>query len=403
MTPPAPAACIGPFKLTRLLGGGATGDVYLAERSEDFTQRVAIKIFHLGGSQESAVASAHEKRMLVSLDHPNIVTLLDHGVLPTGADYLVMEFVEGLPIDEFCERHRLEARGRVRLLAKVLDAVAHAHRHLVVHADLKPANILVTLEGEPKLLDFGVATRLEAIVRGAAGTATLGYTPLFSSPEQRSGDLITVASDIYTVGVIARGLLAAQPMSRGAAKDWSAILAKATAPQPADRYTSVTALQADLAHFLAGEPVAARQIPTLESARRWVSRHRWAATLATAIGVTILASIGGVFWNAAEAQLQRGIVRGQLHDLVRLTGDLEGELYDSVGSLGESTDAKKVLVQGATRTLAALSAQDDGDAILTRELAQQYQKLAQLQSASSPEDAAADRARAAALLQRVGN
>jgi hypothetical protein len=147
--------------------------------------------------------------------------------------------------------------------------------------------------------------------------------------------------------------------------------------------------------------VAARDTPVLDLARRWISRHRWTATLATAIGITALASIGGVFSNAAQAQLQRAIVRRQLHELVRLTGDLEGELYDSVGSLDQASDAKKVLVQGATRTLESLSAEDDGDAVLTRELAHQYQKLAELQSSLSPQDAAADRERAATLLKRL--
>lgn len=401
MKPPANLARIGPFTLARLLGSGATGDVYLAERAEDFAQRVAIKVFHRSDPEKTAGSAARERSMLVSLDHANIVTLLDHGVLPTGADYIVMEFVDGLAIDEFCERHRLGVPDRIRLLVKVLDAVAHAHRHLVVHADLKPANILITPEGEPKLLDFGLATRVAALVtRGSA--ESLGYTPLFSSPEQRTGDLITIASDIYTLGVIARGLLATAPMSAGAAKDWSAILAKATAPHPIDRYTSVTALQADLEKFLTGKPVAAREVAAVELARRWISRHRWAAALGAAICVTTLASIGAVFWNAARADLQRGIVRGQLHDLVRLTGDLEGALYDSVGSLDQSTEAKNVLLQGATHTLEALSARDDGDAILTRELAQQYLKLAQLQSTLSPQDAAQDRGRAAALLRRVG-
>jgi hypothetical protein len=260
---------------------------------------------------------------------------------------------------------------------------------------------LVTADAEPKLLDFGVATRLGAILtQGAAETAVHGYTPLFSSPEQRSGGLITLSSDIYTLGVIACGLLAAQPMTPVAAKDWSAILAKATAPHPADRYASVAAFQADLANFLAGDPVAARQVPAVELARRWIGRHRLTATLATATGLALVASVGAVFWNAAEAQLQRGIVRGQLHDLVRLTGDLEGELYDSIGSLGESSDAKNVLLQGATRTLEALSAEDDGDAVLTQELARQYQSLAERQSSLSPTEAAADRERAATLLRR---
>ena len=188
---------IGPFRIVRVLGTGGNGTVYLGERMEQFSQRVAIKV--VGDrvfAEEAAAATEREERILASLDHEDIVRLLDQGVSERGERYLVMEYVDGLPIDAFCDAKRLTVEARLRLMLPVMEAVIHAHRHLVVHGDLKPANILVTPEGLAKVLDFGIATMVGA--QGATNTGA--HTPEFASPEQVAGERVGIASDVYSLG-----------------------------------------------------------------------------------------------------------------------------------------------------------------------------------------------------------
>lgn len=193
-------ATVGPFRIVRMLGQGGTGVVYLGDRMEHFSQRVAIKFLHLIASvEENTAGLALEEQVLTALDHPGIIRFLDKGETRTGHRYIVMEYVEGTPLDEFCNDRRLPVEARIRLLIQVMDAIGYAHRHFVIHADLKPSNILVTNEGQPKLLDFGLATMLdqEQLQLDKAETGVSYYTPAFASPEQRRGERITPASDIF--------------------------------------------------------------------------------------------------------------------------------------------------------------------------------------------------------------
>jgi eukaryotic-like serine/threonine-protein kinase len=413
-------AFIGPFRIVRALGGGGMGEVYLGERVELFSQRVAIKVLHSTGSVDGeSVAAMREEGVLVALDHSNIVRLLDRGVLGGGLRYIVMEYVEGVAIDAFFEERRLSVRDRIRLLMQVMDAVAYAHRRLVVHSDLKPANILVTSSGEPKLLDFGVATLLQnADERPAGGVDSPGYTPLFASPEQRDGGRVTVCSDIYSLGVIAQLLLtgiapaplqdSSQQMGRVASGDLEAVLMKAMEVEPEDRYSNVEAFRADLQRYLDGRPVSARAATRGDRVGKWVRRHRLAAAMSLVfLGAVVLSSVG-VVWQTAQAARQRRIAENRLHDLVRLTGTLEGELYESVEPLARAEGAKSALLQGATETLDTLAADDRRDAVLSLELAQQYGKLARLELAQQNKSNAAVRtlalanvAKGAALLKTI--
>jgi serine/threonine protein kinase len=386
-------ASVGPFRIVGVLGGGGMGEVYLGERAELFSQRVAIKVLHSTGSAEDASAAAmREEGVLVSLDHANIVRLLDRGVSDSGLRYIVMEYVEGVAIDVFCNARRLSARDRIRLLMQVMDAVAYAHRHLVVHSDLKPANILVTSAGEPKLLDFGVATLLtNSNEQPAEGVVSASYTPLFASPEQRDGGRVTVASDIYSLGVIAQLLLkgigpvplqnSSQETGRQASDDLEAVLMKAMQAEPEDRYPSVEAFRADLQRYLDRRPVTARTANRVDLLGKWIRRHRLAAAMGLLFVCAVILSSVGVVWQTSQAARQRRIAQDRLHDLVRLTDTLEGELYDSVDPLANSDGAKSSLLRGATETLDTLAADDSKDAVLSLELAQQYGKLARLQLA----------------------
>src|SRR5580698_5762531 len=205
---------IGSYRVLGILGAGGMGEVFLAERADaEFEQRVAIKMVH-GGVFGRAVQSRlkAERQILAQLDHPNIAHLLDGGTLPDGTAYLVMEYVDGVPIDAFCDTHRLDVRARLELFVTVCAAVHYAHQNLIVHRDLKPSNILVTAGGVPKLLDFGIAKLLD---ERQAGHHTLAVThadirvmtPDHASPEQVRGQAITTSSDVYVLGVLLYKLL----------------------------------------------------------------------------------------------------------------------------------------------------------------------------------------------------
>jgi predicted Ser/Thr protein kinase len=356
---------IPPFRLIRSLGVGNSGEVFLAERAGDFTQRVAIKLMAAPDQRDDA---AHEARILVALDHPYIVKLIDRGVLADGRPYLVMEYIDGEPIDAYAARLGLPVTDRVRLLIKVMEALSFAHRHLIVHADLKPANILVTRQGNPVLLDFGVAQR-----EGAAGS--LGHTPQYASPEQAAAARITAASDVYSAGLIADRLLGS-----GRGPDLDAIVRAATRSDPGARYASIDAFRADLKHFLDGGNISAGGA-SRSGALRWLRRHRRVAVAGLIIAATFLIAAVGVIRGTATAATQRAMARRELHGLVALTGTLEGELYDSVGTLPRGGPARQVLLRGTRDTLDALAARDSQDSRLMRELAGQYATLARLQAA----------------------
>ncbi len=398
---------LGTYRLMRLLGSGATGRVFYGERI-DFTQRVAIKCFHSNFVASGVGADpTRERELLTGLDHPNIVRLIDHQTAPDGTDYLVMEYVEGLPLDAHADAQRLTLNARLHLLLPVLKAVEYAHRHLVVHGDLKPANVLVGPDGAPRLLDFGSA----ALVGAEAGSLTLAY----ASPEQKLGSPVTLASDVFSLGLMARELLAgiaptddpaasirsafhdaphAQTVAQARSTtvprlvgalcgNLEAILHRALATEPERRYPSVAAMREDFERHLASLPIAARPVGRAESARLWVARHKLAAAMATLLLLVVAGSAAGVTWKAAEAAHQRRVAETRLEDLVQLNGSLGGELYQSVASLPGSQAARQSLLAGATGTLDSVRAGgvDVDDPRLALELAAQFEQVARLQLA----------------------
>ncbi len=206
---PGEGDSLGPYRLVRELGAGGMGVVFLAERADGhFEQQVALKLIHAGAGPRAVERFSRERQILASLQHPNIARLQDGGVTPTGQPYLVMEYVDGEPIDVYCRRRELPVRERVELLCAICSAVEADHRRLIVHRDLKPSNILVADSGEVKLLDFGIAKLLAAETEGAPRTVGQVMTPQYASPEQFLGQPVTVASDVYQVGLIAYELLA---------------------------------------------------------------------------------------------------------------------------------------------------------------------------------------------------
>jgi hypothetical protein len=236
-----------------------------------------------------------ERQILASLSHPNIAALLDGGSTPDGRPYLVMELVSGEPLDAYCERRGLPVEVRVRLMITVGRAVQHAHTRLVVHRDLKPSNILVTSEGVVKLLDFGIAKLLDEPLAGAPGAGRGGtrtglrlLTPEYASPELRTGQPVTTASDVYQLG-----LVLSRALDGPAVGDLGTIVAKALREEPERRYASASDFVEDLERYLDGLPVRARPDSASYRLRKFASRHR-AGLAATTLLVLVLVGSAAV-------------------------------------------------------------------------------------------------------------
>lgn len=367
---------VGPFRVIRVLGQGGAGVVCLGEREEHFSQRVAIKFLNLVPSSGDAPRLDLEEQVLTALDHPGIVRLLDKGQTSAGLRYLVMEYVEGAPLDEYCDGRRLSLASRIGLLIQVLDAIAYAHRHFVIHADIKPANILVTAEGQPRLLDFGTAAMsAQKQQTDDERPVPLRFTPAFASPEQRRGERIAPASDIYSLAMVASVVLAGKEAHTG---DLESILRKGLRPEPDKRYLSADEFAGDLRAFLECRPVSARHGSRMYQLQKWMLRHRLAASVSALLLAISSVSVIGVVVQAARASRQRAVAQAALHDLVRLTGTLDGELYGSVEPLPQSEKARDVLLQGAKSTLDELAKNSEQDPALALELARQYEALARL-------------------------
>ncbi|HLJ49560.1 MAG TPA: protein kinase [Bryobacteraceae bacterium] len=308
---------IGPWQITRELGRGGMGVVYAAERSDGlYSQHAAIKVIQRRPDQASLVARfERERRILAGLSHPNIARLFDGGTSPEGLPYLVMEYVDGVPISKYVRDRAVGIRQTVELFLAVCSGVEHAHRHFIVHRDIKPANILVDADGLVKLLDFGIATMTD--VR-AAETQTLALTLEYASPEQVRGEPVTTATDVYSLGGVLYHLLTGEtPLRLGQApledclsaivdreprdprdvrpavgRDLSHIVLRALRKEPDRRYPSVEALRLDLERYLKGLSVEARGNSPIYLASRFL-RRRWlpvaAATLvfASAIGAAV--------------------------------------------------------------------------------------------------------------------
>jgi tetratricopeptide (TPR) repeat protein len=316
---------LGSYRLVRELGAGGMGTVLLAERVDGgFTQQVAIKILRGFPTSDGLRRLRQERQILAALDHPHIARLLDGGETADGQPWLAMEYVAGLPLLQHAAQHAPRLRDRLALFDAMLDAVGHAHQHLVVHRDLKPANVLVTRGGQVKLLDFGVARLVDVDVQAIDSTRV--FTPGYASPEQRNGRQVTTASDIYSLGVLLRELITARRVDGGAVVDGlaplpldaelSGIVAKACDADPARRYASAGALRDDIQRYLDGRPVRAARNTRLYRLRKFVQRHRFGV----AVSVLALVAAGVFVWRldlarnralAAEAAAQQALAASE--------------------------------------------------------------------------------------------
>ncbi|MEO6777812.1 MAG: serine/threonine-protein kinase [Kofleriaceae bacterium] len=393
-------ATIGPFQIRALLGRGGMGEVWLGERvGADFAQRVAIKILPFAGDRDAVARFRRERRVLARLDDPRIAKLLDGGVTGDGRPWLAMELVEGLELLEACRGKPLAAK--LRLFAEICDAVQAAHRSLVIHRDLKPSNILVTADGMPKLLDFGIAKLITAEGDSDGGLTRTSERPMtlhYASPEQIRGGAITVASDVWSLGVILHEILVGArpytgpsrveteaailaavparpstklrgPQARELRGDLDAIVMKALRAAPGERYASAEALGADLRHHLARAPVAARGDATSYLLRAMVGRHRAGFAVAALAIVLMVAGIAGTVWQARLARDQRAKAERVSNLAVGLL-----ESFDPDRVTSRPLSQPEILERGSAR-LSELASDPDAQARLLVVFAQTWLDL----------------------------
>jgi non-specific serine/threonine protein kinase/serine/threonine-protein kinase len=391
------------------------GVVYRAVRDDDaYRMEVALKVVPAGTDSPFLLQRFHhERQILAGLEHPYIARLLDGGATEQGLPYFVMELVDGVPIDVYCADRALPLHARIDLFQKVCEAVAHAHRNLVVHRDLKPGNILVTAEGSPKLLDFGVAKILAPVNPEAAVTKTAFpmMTLEYASPEQVAGEPVTTASDVYSLGVLLYLLLTGQKPYRlktahvhelgqaiaeqeptrpsalpGASAfrrqlegDLDTIVLHALRKEPTRRYSSVERLSEDLRRYRTGLPVNARKDTLGYRAGKFVRRH-WAGVAAA--GLVFLSLLAGVVATARQARIaeaHRQRAEQRFTDLRRLANSLLFEFHDAIETLPGATAARALVLTRASEHLDRLAVDAPGDPALAEELALAYHKLADAQ------------------------
>lgn len=440
---------ISRYRILEKIGAGGMGEVYRAARADgQFTKEVAIKLVR-GGFDTAFVLERfrNERQILAGLDHPNIARLLDGGTTDDGIPYLVMELVKGAPIDQYCDTHRLTVTQRLQLCRDVCAAVQYAHQRLVIHRDIKPSNILVTEEGVPKLLDFGIAKFLDPSM-GAETTLAHPMTPEYASPEQIRGEPITTATDVYSLGVVLYQLLTgrspyhpdtpsthelaraicdtdpARPstvvlkkeaarvgeqgspptpemvsslregspakLQRRLAGDLDDITLKALRKEPSLRYGSVEQFAEDIRNHLEGRPVKASKGSWNYRAGKFVARHRVGVAATTAIVLVLAAGIGATVREARIARKQAEIASTQqaraekrFNDVRQLSDSLIFDVHDAIQNLPGATPARKLLLDRAVQYLDRVASDSGGDSSLQRELGWGYQRLAVVQGNSA--------------------
>ncbi|MBM3763956.1 MAG: serine/threonine protein kinase [Acidobacteria bacterium] len=381
----------GPYKLVREIGRGGMGAVYLGERADgELTKQVAVKLVQKGWDQ-TVVAGRflRERQILAGLEHSNIARLLDGGRLADGTPYMVMEYVDGLPLDQYAQGRTVNEK--LQLFRKICDAVDYAHRKLVVHRDIKPGNILVTSSGEPKLLDFGISKMLgeNAAKTAITRTGALMLTPDYASPEQIRGKEITTATDVYQLGAVLYELLTGscphnidtltpaeiehvicevEPAAPGFGDELDNIVFMALKKEPARRYPSAREFAADIDNYLAHRPVAARPDTLLYRANKFVRRHRIGVAAAALVAVSIVTGVVMTVRAQRRAEQRFQQVRKLANTFLF---DLDAQIRDITGT----TQARELLVKTALEYLDSLSADAQGDPSLEDEIATAYMRV----------------------------
>jgi serine/threonine protein kinase/tetratricopeptide (TPR) repeat protein len=433
---------IGPYRVLRQIGRGGMADVYLAVRSDRlYRKSVAIKLVRVGiGSAEILSRFRHEREALAVLDHPNIVKLLDGGTTDEGLPYLVMDYVEGVPIDEYCDSHRYSVTQRLQLFRTVCAAVHYAHQNLIVHRDIKPSNILVTPDGVPKLLDFGIAKLLRPELLSETTSFTRSelrlMTPAYASPEQFRGAPITTASDVYSLGVLLYRLLTGHlpyhlahqtpleyeraicetpPEKPSTAITWieqreladgesvtisaesvsapregspdklrkrlkgelDTMVLMAIRKEPQRRYASVEQLSEDIRRHLEGLPVIACRDTLRYHSAKFIRRHTLALAVTAAVILMLIAAVAAAISQSWVAQAQHARAERRFNDVRQLARFMLFDFDDAIQS--GTTPARKMLIATALEYLDRLAVDASDDVSLRRELIDGYLKVGDVQ------------------------
>ena len=391
----------GAFQTSALLGRGGMGSVFRAERIDgELIQTVAIKVVDRAWFDPYALERfRQERQFLAGLLHPHIARLIDGGTRSDGIAYLVMEYVDGLRLDEYCDQHNLSIPDRLRLFLPLCEAVDYAHQKLIIHRDLKPSNVLVTDRGEPKLLDFGIAKALDA--NPGFATQTLLLTPDFASPEQARGEEVTTATDVYGLGAVLYFLLTGRaphattgrtaeevrravcetpPARPGAIRaelkgDLENILLRALHGEPQRRYHSARELAEEIENYLSHRPVRATPDGWAYRTKRFVQRHTFASLAAVVAALAVAAGTGVSLYEAHRAQQRFNQVRELAN---RFIFDFEASIRATPGTLA----ARRMVTATARQYLENLAADANRDANLKRELSRSYSLLSRAERTS---------------------
>ncbi len=406
---------LGPYRIVGKLGEGGMSSVFLGERADGhYLQEVAIKLFpYHHGAQSLRSRFDIERHILARLDHPNIARLLDGGTCEDGRPYLVMEYVRGVAIDDYCRGRRLPLAALLKLFCTVCHAVEYAHRNLVVHRDLKPGNILVTEEGIPKLLDFGIAKPLAPLPFGTEAPVTLAghllMTPEFAAPEQVGAGPVTTATDVYALGLILYQLLTGQrpyeiggdlatlvrtireseapppssvvplPLRRELLGDLDHIVLCALRKEPEQRYPSVRQLAEDVERFLTGRTVRATPPSLRYRCGKFIQRNRLGVGLSCLALVALLAGTFTTTWQWRNAQAEHERAERRFTELRALANTIVFELPGAIEKLPGSTEVRKRLLDRGVAYLDRLAQERRHDQKLLRELGDAYYKLGAVQ------------------------
>lgn len=436
---------IGPYTIVREIARGGMGIALEAVRTDgEFEQRVAIKIMDRGLFAFDLVERFRRERQIhASLEHPNIVTLMDGGVTEQSLPFFIMEFVDGKRIDEYCRVNELDIDARCKLFLQICDAVGHAHRRLVVHRDLKPSNILVNQDGQVKLLDFGIAKMVESDAAFQTLTRGAPLTPGYSSPEQIRGKSISTLCDIFSLGIVFCEMICSAspneifgvdkmelpaaicksehiPPSRLAAKgspfsrlsrqkknDLEKIIAKALRKEPDQRYSSTELFADDIRAFLNGLPVKAHPPSIKYRASKFIRRNFYAAAGTLAALLLIVFGASAAVWQSRIAVRNQKLAEDRFEQVRKVANSLIFDYHDEIAKLEGSTKLREKLVVDAVNYLNAISQGDLSDPALVKELAVAYRKIADVYG--SPynsnlgrlEDALINHQKSVALLEKA--
>jgi len=423
---------VGAYTLREPIGHGGMGSVWRAERSDGrYEASVAVKFLNLALlSHGGAERFSREGSMLARLSHPNIARLLDAGISASGQPYLVLEYVDGVPIDTWCDRRSLSVEPRLRLFLEVLAAVAHAHSNLILHRDLKPSNILITASGQVKLLDFGIGKLIEDQSSAASPTeltqlAGRAFTPDYAAPEQITQGAVTTATDVYALGVLLYLLLTgrhptalptqtavdrmravienepalvsdaamkadddtvqtrgttAHNLSRALRGDLDNIIAKALKKKAAERYPTVAALAEDLRRYLNQEPITARADSVAYRTGKFVRRHRAWVVAGASVCVVLVAGLAGTLWQAREAAHQRDRALAQLQR-AESTADFMSLMIFNAWGVDERLSVRDFLARSEALATGQLSGQNERQAVVLQSLGAYYASLGDNQEA----------------------